>query len=896
MMKYEENDGTSKMKRTKHFINLIQTMRFHASEAVMTTILSKKQALRSSVLFLTFLATFLLSACGSDSGALNQARPDASNGSTASNIYDGDTTAATGDVEDFQEHIWTNLASQDRCGSCHNRSTGNQSPLFVDDQDINFAYAQVNSLVNLDDPALSLMVTKVAGGHNCWLTSDAACEDILTRYITSWAGGSAGAATEIILRAPAIKELGTTKNFPDDTSNYSTTIYPLLTQYCVDCHVEGLQTPFIASSDITTSYNGAKSKIDLQTPAGSRLVLRLRNEFHNCWDGNCTSASLAMEDAIKAFSDTIDTAEVDPELVTSKALLLIEDGLVANAGGRFEDHIIALYEFKEGEGTIANDTSGVEPAMNLNLFGNADWVGGWGIKIGPAYTDEETNISYDNGKAQGSTASSKKLHDQIKATGEYSIEAWVVPGNVAQENTPIVTYSGSEDARNFTLGQTLYNYDFYQRSSTTNQTEAMSTADADERLQANLQHVVVTYAPSEARKIYVNGEYTEDLDPETAGNLNEWDDSFAFVLGNEGSSNSLWQGTLRMVAIHNRSLTSEQIAQNYNVGVGEKFFLLFSVSHLTNTPESFIVFEVSQYDSFSYLFTAPYFKSLDPTASFSDIPVKGLKLGINGKEATIGQAFKNIDISLNDTDYENGGDQQSLSRLGTIIPLETGPSTDEFFLSFEQIGTFSNVIVEAEPSTPPTPLDDEPASDIGLKTFDEINVSMAVLTGVSKTNVSATFNTVKQQLPTVESISGFLSAHQMAVTQLAIKYCDALVEDTTLRADFFPSFVFTTSANTLFDPLRDALDALEEPYSTPIFDYSLDPVGLNSIINPLLTNFIGSNLDSQPSNDVVSDELMLLISKLAACSVDDSCENDRTETVVKATCAAVLGSATTLIQ
>jgi hypothetical protein len=874
MMVYEENDGKSQMKQTKHFKSLIQTMRFHASEAVMTTILCKKQALRRTALLFSFLATFLLSACGSDSGAQNQERPDSRSGGSSNSNYSG-VAPATTDVQNFKLNVWDNLVTQDKCGSCHNSSTGNQSPLFVDDKDINVAYAQANNLVNLDDPALSTLVTKVAGGHNCWLTSDSACEDIITRYITNWAGGSAGATTEIILRSPDIKDLGTTKNFPSDTSSYSTTIYPLLTQYCVDCHIEGLQTPFIASSDINTSYNGAKSKIDLQTPAGSRLVLRLRNEFHNCWDGNCTSASLEMENAIKAFSDTIDTDEVDPALVTSKALLLIEDGLVANAGGRFEDNIIALYEFKEGEGAIANDTSGIEPAMNLNLLGNATWVGGWGIKIGPAYTDETTNLDYDNGKAQGSTASSQKLHDLIKATGEYSVEAWVVPGNVAQENTPIVTYSGSDEARNFTLGQTLYNYDFYQRSSTTNQNEAMSTADADERLQANLQHVVVTFAPGEARKIYVNGEFTGDIDADTAGNLNEWDDSFAFVLGNQGSSNSLWQGTLRMVAIHNRALTSEQVVQNYNVGVGEKFLLLFSVSHLTNTPESFVVLEVSQYDSYSYLFSTPYFKSLDPTASFSNIPVKALKLGVNGKEATIGQAFKNIDISLNDTDYENGGGQQLLSSLGTIIPLETGPNTDEFFLSFEQIGTFTNVIVEAEPATPPAPADKEPVSDIGLKTFDEINVSMAALTGVSKTNanVSATFNTVKQQLPTIESITGFLSAHQMAVTQLSIKYCDALVEDTTLRASFFPTFVFSTNANTAFDS-----------------------AGRDLIINPLLESFVGTSLNSQPSDSAVSTELNNLIDKLTTCSADNSCASDRTETVVKATCAAVLGSAITLVQ
>ena len=79
------------------------------------------------------------------------------------------------------------------------------------------------------------------------------------------------------------------------------------------------------------------------------------------------------------------------------------------------------------------------------------WVGGWGIDI-------------RDGKAQGSTAASAKLHDLITATASTRIEAWVVPGNVTQEDARIVSYSAGIDARNFTLGQTLYNYDFADRS------------------------------------------------------------------------------------------------------------------------------------------------------------------------------------------------------------------------------------------------------------------------------------------------------------------------------------------------------------------------------------------------------------------------------------------------
>ena len=89
--------------------------------------------------------------------------------------------------------------------------------------------------------------------------------------------------------------------------------------------------------------------------------------------------------------------------------------------------------------------------------------------------------------AQASTTSSRKLYDLITAAGEYSIEAWVVPANVTQEGPArIVSYSASTTKRNFTLGQTQYNYDFLQRSSNTdaNGEPQLSTNDDDEDLQA----------------------------------------------------------------------------------------------------------------------------------------------------------------------------------------------------------------------------------------------------------------------------------------------------------------------------------------------------------------------------------------------------------------------------
>ena len=52
---------------------------------------------------------------------------------------------------------------------------------------------------------------------------------------------------------------------------------------------------------------------------------------------------------------------------------------------------------------------------------------------------------------------------------------------------------------------------------------ALSTPDADEVLQATLQHVVVTYSPIEGRRIYVNGDLVSQVDPIPGGTLIDWE-------------------------------------------------------------------------------------------------------------------------------------------------------------------------------------------------------------------------------------------------------------------------------------------------------------------------------------------------------------------------------------
>jgi hypothetical protein len=819
------------------------------------------------------VAIVSLTACAGG-GADTEINP--ATGAVTISTYTG-PAPATADVQSFKINLYDNIRSNNRCGACHSVE-GGQTPMFARGDDVNLAYAEANGVVNLATPADSLMVDRVANGHNCWLSSDAACADILTTWITNWAGDLVtGGARAIELEAPlSLRDPGASKHFPDDPGLFQATVYPVLTQFCSGCHASDanfMQSPFFAENGSTeavaVAYEAVKPKIDLDDPAASRLVVRLREEFHNCWTTSCASDADDMEAQITAFANGVPIDPVDPLLVTSKALTLYE-GTIASGGNRYEANVIALYEFKTGQGTMAFDTSGVEPALNLSLSGDVEWFGGWGL-------------NFKGGKAQGTTVASSKLAAGIQATGEYSIEAWVAPGNVVQEDARIVSYSASPDVRNFNLGQTLYNYDFFNRTDTSdaNGNPQVSTPDAAEVLQATLQHVVVNFDPVAGRSIYVNGVLVANQDPAPGGSLASWDNSFAFVLGNEVSNDRTWQGVIRLVAIHNRVLTEPQILQNFEAGVGEKFFLLFGVEHLINVPDSYVVFEAAQFDSYGYLFRNPFFISLDDTVQPNGIDVEGIRIGLNGQEAPVGQAYANVDTDISSVSYDplTG---QSLMQLGTVVPLELGPDSDEFFLTFDLLGGNSFARPAPITPTPAPPQDLPPKSDIGMRTFDEINATLSTITGVSSDSpaIAATYNQIRQSLPTVEDAEAFLSSHQMAIAQLSIQYCAALIDDATLRTIVFPGFPFGANVATAYPASQDLL------------------------IDPLLDRVLGTAINfinTQPDRTAAKTELEELINGIPTDATRPGLASGggtsaRTQTIAKATCAALLGSAAMLVQ
>jgi hypothetical protein len=204
-----------------------------------------------------------------------------------------------------------------------------------------------------------------------------------------------------------------------------------------------------------------------------------------------------------------------------------------------------------------------------------------------------------------------------------------------------------------------------------------------------------------------------------------------------------------------------------------------------------------------------------------------------------------------------------------------------------QAGVVSNPVVLPMLPLPPPAV----ASEVGLRTFDEINAAMASMTGVDPADIQASYLVMRQSLPSVETIEGFLAAQQMSITQLAIEYCDALVESSALRNAFFDTavgaptnFDFNASVGTAFAGGK-ATVLVDDLYSKMI---GLPGSGADLSDAPTRADIQQVLVDGYTDGpNTVASLLDTMSSDCAACD---------TKAIVKGLCGAVLGSSAMLVQ
>lgn len=620
-----------------------------------------------------------------------------------------------------------------------------------------------------------------------------------------------------------------------DQAIFAQTLYPLVrdpVNFCVNCHGAN-QIPAFAVADVTAAYNVVitQQKVDLNNPALSRIYLRTAEDRHNC-GGDAVCDRIAA-DFLAAITDWAQQAlaNVPPPSGSGQAVMSTVTNLAAgidSGAARVDANAIALFTFSEGSGNVAMDSSGAGTPIALQVEG-MEWIEG-GLR----------NVS---GKAQASAADSRKLFDMIAPAGAYTVEAWVIPDDTAQDGPArMVSYSQDTQVRNFTMGQNAIYYVLRNRSAGTGANGTPELEAQDPQVNTTLTHVAMTFDAASGRKIYINGQLAlEENTPDTL----DWLDDQILVIGNEVTNDRLWKGVFRLVAIHDKALTSAEVAQNFDAGAGTFVTLAFDVSAAVGAPAR-IEMQVAPLDGASYVFAKPVLIS-----DVTGVPVKNIRIAVNDSVPVAAQVFRRIDTTVLQSGVE-------LSPLGAVIPAEMGPDLDQFHLEFEVLGDQLGLAEQIAPAAPPPALPDTPEPELGVRTFSQINDTMSNLTGIdaSAGAVSNRYVELRDSLPATSDLLSFAAAQQVAIQRLATTYCGEIVNNSGRCDSFFGNC--TIGANTK-DQVADTL-----------FD-----------------RFIGDNIANQPDRPGVTTEVVRMIDDLGCVN---GCSGAVAAIALQASCAAVLSS------
>ncbi len=237
----------------------------------------------------------------------------------------------------------------------------------------------------------------------------------------------------------------------------------------------------------------------------------------------------------------------------------VDDPVLPPAGTRVTEGLVALYEFKEGQGQEVRDVSGAGSPLNLRIM-DASRVGwsGQGLTL-----NQPVLIS--------SERPATKIIDACRASHEITLEAWLRPANVTQDGPArIIGISSSKTQRNVTLGQGMHGNrpaDLYMarlRTTLTSANGLPAVVTPGGTATHSLTHVVYTRRADHRAVLFVNGQERGVLDVD--GDFSNWDTQMPLLLGDELSEDRPWLGLFNLCAVYGRALTSTEVLHNYEAG------------------------------------------------------------------------------------------------------------------------------------------------------------------------------------------------------------------------------------------------------------------------------------------------------------------------------------------
>ncbi|MDF1837550.1 MAG: hypothetical protein P1V35_06770 [Planctomycetota bacterium] len=248
--------------------------------------------------------------------------------------------------------------------------------------------------------------------------------------------------------------------------------------------------------------------------------------------------------------------------------------LAPGSNNRIVDGLIAEYRFEEGSGTVVHDSSGLSPAMDLN------------IQDASAVSWQPSGLTISSPTLLSTPGAATRLSQSIRQSGELTVEAWIRPANLNQDGPArLVGISNGPSVRNFTLAQGLWagqpkdTFNMRLRSTSTDLDGMPLITTQAGSASLGMQHLAFTRRASGETHIYVNGSLVEE--GQTSGDTSNWDSSFRLAVANEIGAARPWQGEFFLLAMYDRALTGLEVQRNMAAGNGAT-----NVGHLSVSPGS----------------------------------------------------------------------------------------------------------------------------------------------------------------------------------------------------------------------------------------------------------------------------------------------------------------------
>lgn len=219
---------------------------------------------------------------------------------------------------------------------------------------------------------------------------------------------------------------------------------------------------------------------------------------------------------------------------------------------RITSGILAWYRFDEGKGDRVRDHSG----SGLDLV----------IEKPAAVTWTPDGLELRQPALLATAQSSATLVAALQETNALSLEAWVTPADTKQKGPArILSLSHTPGKRNFTLGQEGDKWEVRLRTTKTNDNGQPGLQSKSGLAASKPTHIIYSRDRVGRAWLFIDGRKVTDF--RAAGDFANWDESFRLLIGNESSNDRPWLGTLHQIAIYDRELSGDEVAQNHAAGL-----------------------------------------------------------------------------------------------------------------------------------------------------------------------------------------------------------------------------------------------------------------------------------------------------------------------------------------